>query len=186
MLSRHINRAWPDAEPRGLLERRLVALGMVGSLVLLLILSLGASTAVSVVSRTHLPLAQDTSIFDTAVWTWSSNLIPLLVTVLLFAALYRWVPDAAVPWRAALLSGLVAGLAWELAGDAFAWYVSSGMASYNLVYGSLGAVVALMFWIYLGGWIILFGAHLSAAMGRRPAGREFEPAGPDPAAEVGG
>ena len=54
-----------------------------------------------------------------------------------------------------------------IAGDLFSWYLSSGLAVYDLIYGSLGAVVALMFWGYLGSYIILLGAHLSAAVARR-------------------
>jgi len=52
-------------------------------------------------------------------------------------------------------------------GDAtagFAWYLSSGLSKYRLVYGSLGSIVALMFWLYVTSGIILFGAHLSAAI----------------------
>jgi membrane protein len=62
---------------------------------------------------------------------------------------------------------MLASLAWELAKQAFAWYLSSGFAKYDLVYGSLGAVVALMFWIYIGSWIVFFGAHLSAVIAGR-------------------
>jgi len=46
----------------------------------------------------------------------------------------------------------------------FAWYLSSGLSKYRLVYGSLGSIVALMFWLYVTSGIILFGAHLSAAI----------------------
>ena len=44
------------------------------------------------------------------------------------------------------------------------WYVSSGLGRYQLIYGSLGAIVALLFVIYLLAIITLFGAHLSAAI----------------------
>lgn len=167
ILTRTINRAWPDAEPRNPLESRLLALGMVGTLAVLLILSLMLSTGLNVLARLRLPLAEDASIYDSTLWTWLSNLVPWLFSAALFTALYRWVPDAKVPWRAALGAGVPVAAAWEIASNAFAWYVGSGMARYNLVYGSLGAVVALMFWVYVSGWILGFGAHLSAAIARR-------------------
>jgi uncharacterized BrkB/YihY/UPF0761 family membrane protein len=44
--------------------------------------------------------------------------------------------------------------------------VSSGLGSYSLVYGSLGAIVALLFLIFIVSMITLFGAHLSAAIDR--------------------
>ena len=46
----------------------------------------------------------------------------------------------------------------------FAWYLDSSFGQYQLVYGSLGAIVAFLFMIYLISLITLFGAHLSAAI----------------------
>ena len=166
ILTRNINRAWTDAEPRGFLGSRLVALGMVGSLAVLLVISLLLSTSLNVLSRSQVQLVDLQSLYGTAIWTALSDVIPWLFIFFLFLALYRWVPNEDVPWKAALSAALVVALAWEVAANAFAWYVSSGLATYQIVYGSLGTVVALMFWIYLSSWIILFGAHLGAAVTR--------------------
>jgi membrane protein len=167
ILTRNINRAWTEAPPRGFVENRLVALGMVGSLAILLVLSLLTSTALNVLSRLQVPLIDLQSLYNTPLWTALSDLVPWFFIFLLFLALYRWVPNAEVGWAAAFWAALVVALAWEIVANAFAWYVSSGLARYRIVYGSLGAVVALMFWIYLSSWIIIFGAHLSAAVARR-------------------
>jgi membrane protein len=53
-----------------------------------------------------------------------------------------------------------------IATSGFSWYLRSGrgLTNYNLVYGSLGTIVALMFWIYLISLIILIGAHLSSSI----------------------
>ena len=166
ILTRNINRAWTDAEPRGFLQSRLVALGMVGSLAVLLVVSLLLSTALNVLSRSQVALVDLQSLYGTPIWTAISDVIPWLFIFFLFLALYRWVPNEEVPWKAAFSAALVVALAWEIAANAFAWYVSSGLARYQIVYGSLGTVVALLFWIYLSSWIILFGAHLSAAVAR--------------------
>jgi membrane protein len=65
---------------------------------------------------------------------------------------------------AAFWGALVAAVAWELVTDAFTWVLSSGLIHYELVYGSLGAIIALLFWIYLISWILLYGAYLTAAI----------------------
>jgi membrane protein len=67
---------------------------------------------------------------------------------------------------AALWGALVAPLGRELITDAFGWYLGSGLARYELLYGSPGAIVALMLWIYLSSWVALFGAQMSAAVAR--------------------
>jgi membrane protein len=166
ILTRNINRAWTAAPPRGFLESRLVALAMVGTLAMLLVISLLTSTGLNVLSRLEVPLLNIQSLYGTPLWTVLSNLVPWLFTFLLFLALYRWVPHAEVKWSAALWAALVVAVAWGLAANAFAWYIGSGLARYRIVYGSLGTVVALLFWIYVSGWIIIFGAHLSAAIAR--------------------
>jgi membrane protein len=166
ILMRNINRAWTKAPPRSFLQGRLVALGMVGALAMLLVISLLLSTALNVLSRLQVPLVDVESLYGTPIWTALSDLVPWFVSILLFLALYRWVPNAEVKWSAAFLAALVVAVAWELAANGCAWYVSSGLARYRMVYGSLATVVALLFWIYLSGWIIIFGAHLSAAIAR--------------------
>jgi membrane protein len=164
ILTRNINRAWTDAEPRGFLGSRLVALGMVGSLAVLLVISLLLSTSLNVLSQSQVQFVNLQSLYGTPIWTALSDVIPWLFIFFIFLALYRWVPNEEVPWKAAFSAALVVALAWEIAANAFAWYVSSGLAKYQIVYGSLGTVVALMFWIYLSSWIVLFGAHLGAAV----------------------
>ncbi len=166
VLANNINRAWTDAEPRNFLERRLVALGMVGTLSALLALSLVSTTVFNLLPQLQVPLRGGVSIYETALWGALSNFVPWLFTFFLFLALYLWAPNTEVERRAACWGAVVAAVAWEAAANGFAWYLKSGLVRYELVYGSLGAVVALMFWIYWSSWIVLFGAHLSAAAAR--------------------
>jgi membrane protein len=164
ILTRNINRAWRKAPSRGFLQSRLIALGMLASLTVLLAISLLFSTALNVLSRFQVPLLHAESLYGTPIWTVLSNLVPWFFTFLLLMALYRWVPNAKVRWSAAFWAALVVALAYEIAANAFAWYLGSSLARYRIVYGSLATIVALLFWIYLSGWIIIFGAHLSAAV----------------------
>jgi membrane protein len=165
-LAHHINRAWTDAKPRNFLQRRLIALAMVGMLALFLLLSLLSSPALDLLARLEVPLWDGVSIYETVMWTFLSDLVPWLLAFLMFLALYRWVPNTSVNWSGPIGGALLVAFAWEGAKRGFAWYVSSGLVRYRLVYGSLGAVVALLLWIYVSSWLALFGAHVSAALGQ--------------------
>ncbi len=79
-------------------------------------------------------------------------------------AMYRWVPTVHVPWYASFWGALAASIGWKAVSTGFAWYLGSGFARYQLVYGSLGAIVAFLFLIYIIALITLFGAHLTAAV----------------------
>ena len=73
-----------------------------------------------------------------------------------------------------LLGGLTAGLAWEAGKQLFAWYVNN-VATYNLIYGSVGAIIAFLLWAYLSAQILLLGAEFTAEYSRwRRAGRPLE------------
>lgn len=166
-LAHNVNRAWETSISRGFLRKRLVALVMVGALASLLLLSLASTALMSLLPEFHVPLIGEAGfIYETMAWKLLSRLVPLLFTGLMFVALYRWVPNTEVTWKAALWGATVAATGWELAKGAFRWYLSSGLVRYELVYGSLGTVVALLFWIYLSATITLFGAHLSAVIDR--------------------
>jgi membrane protein len=168
VLVNHINRAWVDAESRGLLEQRILGLsiGLIGVLAAVLMLLLLTTPVLNVLPRLQLAPGVEIRIFDTPLWSLIATTLPGLVIFLIFLSLYRWVPNTDVCWSEAVWGAAFVALAWGAAKRGFAWYVSSDLVEYRLVYGSLGAVVALLLWIYLTSWLVLFGAHLSAAVAR--------------------
>jgi membrane protein len=166
VLARSINRAWRKAESLGFLESRLAALVMVGVLATFLVFSLLSNTLVNLLPRLGVSLLAGASVYITSLWAILSKFVPWVSSFLAFLALYRWTPNTKVGWKAAVGGAVAAALGWEAVARAFAWYLGSGFVRYELVYGSLGTVVALLFWIYLSSYVILFGAHLSAAIAR--------------------
>lgn len=164
-LTHNINRAWRNAGGHNFLRGRLMALGIAGSLIgLLMMLSLFFTTLFNLLPQFSVPLLGDVSIYRTWLWGILTRLIPWLLLYLTFLLLYWWIPNTTVKWSEAHWGALMATFAWEVNRATFTWYLNSGLARYQLVYGSLGVVVALMLWIYLSSLIALFGAHLSAAI----------------------
>ena len=170
-LAYNINLAWPRAARRNFLQNRLVGLWMIVGLIGLIALSLILSWLTA-----RLPFLS----FDSKS---PANLLLLriisalgswLMIFLVFLTLYRWIPTLRVPWRSTFWAALIASLAWKAVTTGFGWYLASGFGQYQLIYGSLGAIVAFLFLIYIISWITLFGAHLSAAI----ASWENEPARP--------
>ena len=163
-LAANINRAWNQAPDRGFLERRLVAFAMVSVLFVLLILSLLSFSLAKLLPTLEVPIAGGLEIYETFLWRLGARLLPGLVTFALFFALYRWVPTAEVHWSAAVWGGAITAFLWEATKIGITYYLESDLVNYEVVYGSLGAVVALLFWIYISATIALFGAHLTAAI----------------------
>jgi membrane protein len=170
-LTHNINRAWRDAGKHNFLRGRLMALAIAGSMIALLwILSMFFTTIFNLLPQLSVPLLGDVSFYKTWLWLIMSRVIPWLLMYMTFLLLYWWIPNTEVRWSEANWGAIVATVAWEINRAGFIWYLNSGLARYQLIYGSLGAVVALMLWIYLSSLIALFGAHLGAAIAhhRRP------------------
>jgi membrane protein len=160
-LAYNINLAWPRARRYSFLQKRLMGVRMIAGLSGLLILAIILDWLSNLLLFLHIT---NVSFYDLSLWRLFSRVGSWLTVFLLFFALYRWIPAVYVRWRAAFWGALFASTVWKIATTGFTWYVTSGFGRYQLVYGSLGTVVALLFLIYLISMITLFGAHLSAAI----------------------
>jgi len=91
----------------------------------------------------------------------------LVITAL--AIVYRYAPNRAEPkWRWVTPGSVAATALWIVASVGFSIYVST-FTNYDKTYGSLGAVIVLMFWLYITAYVILFGAELNAEIERQTA-----------------
>jgi len=95
-----------------------------------------------------------------AFWQFVFFAVSYLITVALFVVVYRFMPRAEVTLRDTLPGAFLGGLLWELAKYIFA--LSLHYFHYDQVYGSVGAVVAVLTWSYVSSLILLFGAQLTA------------------------
>lgn len=86
------------------------------------------------------------------------------------SCLYLFGPNRRTSWRTVWRGAVIATVLYGLATMAFAWYVRN-IASYNVLYGSIGAVVALTVWLYLLSIIALLGCEYNAERERLAAAR---------------
>ena len=160
-LAYNINLAWSRASRRNFLQNRLVGLWMIVGLIGLIVLSLVLSWITQ--RLPHMDIAH-ASPADVILLRLVSAFGSWLMIFLVFFTLYHWIPTMRVKWSSTLWGALLASLAWKAVTTGFSWYVNSGFGRYQLIYGSLGAIVAFLFLIYIISLITLFGAHLSAAI----------------------
>jgi len=163
ILAININRAFPKAGSLNFLTGRLRGFLMFLGLGLLMLLAFVSSTLIGLVPTINIPI-DGKALHETVLWRIFAFSVPVLLNMLLFWGIYYWVPTTGVSQRASLIGGLIAGIGWQLLNRGFAWYLSSGLSKYRLIYGSLGTVVALLFWVYLTAMILLIGAHLTASI----------------------
>lgn len=164
ILTRNIDRAWPHGRMRNFIQQRVTAFKMIAVVVVLLFFLLMVNTVAGLLPKLFQLIPIKDVIKDNFFWKLIPRILAWLVTYLLFLMLYRWTPASRISWKSVSLGAWTASLLWQFIAGAFGWFLKSGLINYQLVYGSLGSIAALMFWFYLSGYIILFGAHLSTSI----------------------
>jgi membrane protein len=84
----------------------------------------------------------------------------LLLTCLLFFAIYRFIPQAEVGWRVALRASLWAGITWEVV--KYAFVLNLARTNLQTFYGPLALSVSLILWAYVSSLVLVFGALMAA------------------------
>lgn len=159
-----LNIAYEETEKRSFIRLTGEALLMtLGAMVFLVVAMAGLAV---------LPLA----LANVGLGAWSARLIDLgrwpvlaVLVVVALAVVYRYGPSRSRPlWRWITWGSVVAALGWLAFSMLFSWYVAN-LADLNATYGSLGAVIALMTWIWLSTTIVLTGAELNAEIEHQTA-----------------
>lgn len=155
-----LNLAYETPERRGFIPFNLAALAFTIAALAISIIAI-AVVAAAPAFLDRLGLGQ---LWVLAVLRWPAFFV---LTSLLLSVLYRYGPSRGpVRWRWVTPGGVVAALGWILMSALFSWYVAN-FGHYDRTYGSLGAIVGFLTWIWLSLMVVLFGAELNAAIERR-------------------
>ncbi len=108
---------------------------------------------------------------------WTSIRLPMafLLNLLALSILYYIAPEAKQKFRWIMPGALTSTLMWMLASSAFRIFLRN-FGAYNKTYGSLAAVVILLVWLWMSGFIFLLGAEINALMKRQKHENEHPPA----------
>ncbi|HKQ06265.1 MAG TPA: YihY/virulence factor BrkB family protein [Blastocatellia bacterium] len=154
-----LNRAYEVKETRSYWKVRLIALGLTIGLSLVIIAS---STIIMLSDRLPVWISQRLGISAGWLgwWTAIDYLLGLFLLALAAGTIYRFGPDLKGKCRWITPGSIFAALAAALASWLFSLYLRFA-PSYSATYGSLGAVVVLMLWLYLIGLVILIGGEIN-------------------------
>lgn len=145
-------------------HRGLAMLLVLFSAIFVLMASLFGGPVVAIVNSLYPDVLRPFRPYTTQLWT-------MLVGILLFATLYRFLPHRKLSWRDVLPGAVIAGVIWEIVKRVFLSLIDVYLSRTNLVYGSLTTIIAFLTWTYVTSFVFLFGAYLNVA---RVNGRGFE------------
>jgi len=154
-----LNLVYDEPEKRGLVGLNLVSLAFTVAAIVFVLVAIGCIAALPAVFSTNQLQGPMALIVQIGRW-------PVLFVIVAFglAVLYRIGPSRRNPqWRWVSWGSAFAAVAWIAVSILFSWYAAN-FGSYNKTFGSLGAVIAFMVWMWLSSVVILIGAELDAAM----------------------
>jgi len=166
------NRNYKFAEKRSFIRKRLIAAGLAILFALLMIVVV----FVIIVTEFAVDFVLD-YLYKWTDWimlqkdhSFGHNLLTGVKVFVIFCAflfaismIYNLAPARKKEWRFFSLGAIVASILAMLSTTAFSFYLSN-FANYNKLYGSIGTLIALMFWLYLLAWVFLLGFELNASM----------------------
>ncbi len=172
-----LNRAYDVEEGRPFWKVRLMAI--------LLTIGLSVFIIVSLILLTFGPqiggwIADKVGLGSAFKLAWNILRWPVIVGLLIaaMALIYYVAPDVEQEWQWITPGSVVAVIGWLLASLGFSFYVNN-FGSYNATYGSIGAVIVLLTWMYVSGFFILVGGEINAeiehaaASGKDPGEKEI-------------
>jgi membrane protein len=159
-LQQALNKIWdakPPANLGALVRARAVSFGLVLVLGFLLLVSLSVSAALSGLGE-RLGLGADTG------WLWGLLYEAFSVTLVgfLFSLIYRFLPDAPVGWREALIGGLATSVLFGVGKTLIGLYLGRNAGA--SVFGAAGTLAVVLLWIYYAAQLVLFGAEFTQVL----------------------
>lgn len=154
-LQKSMNRIWdvperPGHEIAEWFRKRMLSVAMVVAIGFLLLVSLVLNAAVSFLIRG-----------EGIIWSVISNASSFVVIVLMFAAMFKILPDVIIGWRDVWLGAFMTGLLFVVGQFGISKYL--GASSVGSSYGAAGSLVVLLVWIYYASLIVMFGTELTEA-----------------------
>jgi membrane protein len=158
----------PGRGLRGFIEQRFFSFTMVLGVAFLLLVSLALSAALSAVGS----VVSEELPGGSVLWQAVNFVVSLGLITVLFAMIFKVIPDAKIMWNDVWVGAFVTALLFSLGKYALGLYV--GRASLASPYGAAGSVIVLVVWVYYAAQILLLGAEFTQVWARRE-GHEIEP-----------
>ena len=153
----------------GLVRARAASFGLVAALGFLLIVSLAVSTGLTALGSyldTWLPVGA-------IVLPPLNFIISLLLLALLFAAIYKVLPDRTLEWPDVIVGAAVTAILFTVGKSLIGWYIgSTAVAS---TYGAAGGLIVLLLWVYYSAQIFLLGAEFTKIYANRHGSKQAKP-----------
>lgn len=156
-----VNRAYEIKENRSFIKRVIIAIVSTVALAFMIILSLGMLVFGNVIGKFILEELNYEIV--SVLWNVARYIFIVVVMVLIFVLIYRYAPAQRVRWSSVIPGAIFTTIGWIIVSLGFAYYIDN-FANYSKLYGSLGAMFALMTWLYITSIIFTLGVEINSVL----------------------
>ncbi|MCX2741968.1 YihY/virulence factor BrkB family protein [Pontibacter anaerobius] len=166
-LQQSLNSVWdikvkPTSSIMRMAKERLFSFGLILSIALLMLISFIISAAVSVLSDYLSELLP-------GIGVWVIKLLDFAISIglitLLFALIYKYLPDAHIRWKDTLIGALITAILFTIGKFLISWYI--GTSDPGSAYGAAGSIILILVWIYYSSMIVFYGAEVTQQYARK-------------------
>ena len=151
-----------------ILKARLFSFGLILAIAFLLLISLVVSSVLSTMSYW---INIDTSSLIAYIFTIINFILSLTIISVLFALMFKILPDAKIKWKHVWLGSFLTGILFTLGKESLAFYF--GKANPAAVYGAAGSVILILLWVSYSSMILFFGAEFTVAYAKMYSSKVF-------------
>ncbi|MBC8060613.1 MAG: YihY/virulence factor BrkB family protein [Clostridiaceae bacterium] len=157
-----LNKAYDIEEKRGIIKVEIIALSCTVILAFIIVISFvlivfGEINGDLIIKYFGLGLA-----FKNA-WNYFRYLLVIIIMIFIFSSIYHFIPCRKLSFKEVLPGGVFTSIGWIIFSEMFSYYVNN-FSNYSMLYGSIGAVIILMTWLFLISILILIGGEINATL----------------------
>lgn len=170
----HVFRVKPKPNKTGwfkLIRDRLLSFSVVLGIAFILLVSLVIDALISAFGELLAQRFPDVSLLLVGI---ASILVPLAIITVLFALLFKYLPDINISWHHTWRGAIITSILFALGKNAIGYYI--GQSQTATLYDAAGSLLVIMLWVFYASLIFLFGAVITAEYVKERSGRGVEPA----------
>jgi len=157
-----LNKAYEDDEKRGFVQLQLIALACTFGLAFIILTSFSL-IVLGEINGNILSRQLGLGIFFKKIWNILRHIAVFTIMVFIFASLFHLTPCRKITWKEVIPGAIFTTVGWIVSSELFSYYVNN-FGNYSQIYGSLGAVIVFMTWLFIISEMLLVGGEINATL----------------------
>lgn len=157
-----VNKAYGIKENRTFIKRAIIAILCTFALAFVILLTLVMLVFGKLIGDLMVVYLPFQHLF-TRIWNFLRYVVVIVMMICIFASIYRYTPSRRIQWKDTFPGAIVCAIGWLIVSAGFAFYINN-FSNYSKLYGSLGAMIVLITWLYITSMLLIVGGEFNSVI----------------------